>query len=70
LGRGRLRKFFPFRISEHLQFFSEDGLNQLIINSEMKVMQISTHRHSAGLDDSENLAFENTIGVVASLGNE
>jgi len=67
LGREKLRKYFPFRISEHLQFFSEDGLNQLIQNSDMRVMQISTRRHSAGLDGSENLAFEHTIGVVACL---
>ncbi len=67
LGRGKLRKYFPFRISEHLQFFSEYGLHKLIQNSDMRIMQISTRRHNVGLDGSENLAFEHTIGVVACL---
>lgn len=67
LGKRRLRKYFPFRISEHLQFFSESGLRNLILNSGMNVMHISTREHSAGLDGSKNLAFERTVGVVACL---
>ena len=64
-GDKKLRKYFPFRISEHLQFFSEIGIQQLIQNSGMKVMHIRTQDHSAGLAGSKNMAFGRTIGVVA-----
>ena len=64
-GDKKLRKYFPFRISEHLQFFSESGIQQLMKNSGLKVMYISTHDHSAGLAGSKNMAFGRTIGVVA-----
>ena len=62
-----LRKFFPFRVSEHLQFFSEDGMRKLISNSGLKVLNVTTQSHSAGLAGSRNLAFGTTIGVVATL---
>jgi hypothetical protein len=64
-GDKKLRKYFPFRISEHLQFFSETGLQKLIENSGLKVMHVSTQDHSAGLAGSKNMAFGRTIGVVA-----
>jgi hypothetical protein len=66
-GGKKLRKYFPFRISEHLQFFSEIGIQRLIQNSGMKVMHISTQNHSTGLVGSKNLAFGYTIGVVACV---
>jgi hypothetical protein len=64
-GNKKLRKYFPFRISEHLQFFSEIGIQLLLNNSGLKVMHISTHSHSEGLAGSNNMAFGHTIGVVA-----
>jgi len=67
IGKKRLRRFFPFRVSEHLQFFSEKGIRNLIDNSGLKVVNVTTHNHSAGLDDSRNMAFGSTIGVVATL---
>ena len=64
-GDKKLRRYFPFRISEHLQFFSEIGIQHLLNNSGLIVMHISTQNHSAGLAGSKNMAFGSTIGVVA-----
>jgi hypothetical protein len=57
--------FFPMRISEHLQFFSNTGLRKLLDASNLEVLFMSNQDHNRGLADSENLSFERTIGVVA-----
>jgi len=57
--------FFPIRISEHLQFFSMQGLRNLVETSGLDVMYINDQDHNKGLVDSKNLSFERTIGVVA-----
>ena len=67
IGNKRLRRFFPFRVSEHLQFFSEKGIRNLISNSGLKVLNVTTQNHSAGLEDSRNMAFGSTLGIVATL---
>lgn len=64
IGRNRTRRYFPFRISEHLQFFSEKGLQALLENSGFKVLYIGTQDHNSGLADSKNVAFNQTIGAI------
>jgi hypothetical protein len=61
----RLRRFFPMRISEHLQFFSEQGMRNLIHQSGLEILAISIGDHNEGLRDSNNLSFDATIGLVA-----
>jgi hypothetical protein len=65
IAKNKLRKFFPFRISEHLQFFSELGIRNLINNSGLRVTMITTQDHNNGLVGSKNIAFERAIVIVA-----
>lgn len=62
--------FFPIRISEHLQFFSMQGLRNLVESSGLDVLYVHEQDHNKGLADSKNLSFERTIGVVARRREE
>ena len=57
--------FFPMRISEHLQFFSNTGLRKLLEASDLEVLFMTNQDHNEGLADSGQLSFDRTIGVVA-----
>jgi hypothetical protein len=57
------RKWFPLRCSEHLQFFSSEGLRLLLENCELEVLSISETKPNEALSDEKNLGFE--VGLIA-----
>lgn len=61
----RFKRIFPMRISEHLQFFSEQGMRNLINQSGLELLTISIQNHNNGLTDSENLSLHSIISAVA-----
>ncbi len=62
VGR-KWRKYFPLRCSEHLQFFSDLGLQKLLERSGLEVLGISETKPNASLADEKNLGFE--AGLIA-----
>jgi hypothetical protein len=59
----RWRKWFPLRCSEHLQFFSSEGLRLLLENCDLEVLNISETKPNEALSDEKNLGFE--VGLIA-----
>ncbi len=62
VGR-KWRKWFPLRCSEHLQFFSSEGLRILLENCGLEVLSISETKPNEALSDEKNLGFE--VGLIA-----
>ena len=57
------RIYFPLRCSEHLQFFSREGLSQLLENCGLEVLVIQETNPNQALTDEKNLGFE--TGLIA-----
>jgi hypothetical protein len=57
------RAYFPLRCSEHLQFFSTDGLSQLLEYCGLEILIISETKPNTALADEQNLGFE--AGLIA-----
>jgi len=64
-AKNRFRKYFPFRISERHQFFSELKIRHPLHNSELEVTMITTKEQNTGLAGSKNTVFERAIVVIA-----
>ena len=60
-------KGWPLRIAEHVQFFSEAGLMQLIELSGFEVLEIVDYSAVDSLLDSSSIRFSNIIGVLARI---
>lgn len=63
LAGRKWRKWFPLRCSEHLQFFSIEGLRLLLENCDLEVLNISETKPNEALSDEKNLGFE--VGLIA-----
>jgi hypothetical protein len=59
----RWRKYFPLRCSEHLQFFTSEGLYKLLTNCGLEVMELTETSPNDSLEDARNLGFQ--IGLIA-----
>jgi len=59
----RLRKYFPLRCSEHLQFFSLKGFELLLERSGLEVLELTETFPNHMLADSKKLGFED--GLIA-----
>lgn len=62
LGRS-WRHYFPLRCSEHLQFFSKQGLVLLLDSCGLEVIAVSETEPNKSLTDKQNLGFES--GLIA-----
>jgi hypothetical protein len=63
LSGRKWRKYFPLRCSEHLQFFSSQGLKVLLERSGLEVLLLKETRPNESLANEKNLGFE--VGLIA-----
>lgn len=59
----KMRTLFPLRCSEHLQFFSTDGLKSLLEGQNLQILEIGVTSPNTNLDGSFALGFEQ--GLIA-----
>jgi hypothetical protein len=57
------RSYFPLRCSEHLQFFTSEGLYKLLTSCGLDVLALTETSPNKSLKDARNLGFE--IGLIA-----
>jgi hypothetical protein len=57
------RKYFRLRCSEHLQFFTPDGLYKLLTSCGLEVLELTETSPNSSLIGGKNLGFE--VGLIA-----
>ena len=60
-------RFFPIRIAEHIQFFNELSLKNLIQKSGLEVLAIKEYQSTDNLPGKKGLRFQQGIAAVARM---
>ena len=60
----KISRFMPLRCSEHLQFFTKEGLSRLLSKSGLHEMYLGSYGVNINLVDGKNLAFDSALTAI------